>query len=110
MASSAAVSPKTQVGPECVVGEGTKIGDRCGVKKSNIGKHCTIGNNVKITNSIIMDHVTLKDGCNIQYSIVCANAHIDEGCTVTQCQVGYSYEMEANSTHKSETLGDEEEQ
>jgi len=44
-----------------MVGEGSRIGERCSVKKSVIGKHCTIGKNVKINNAILMDHVTVQD-------------------------------------------------
>jgi translation initiation factor eIF-2B subunit gamma len=62
IAESATISPKTQVGTECVVSDSTTIGDRCGIKKSVIGKHCVIGNNVKIANSVLLDHVTVKDG------------------------------------------------
>ncbi len=51
-----------QVGVECVVGEGTKLGERCSIKKSVIGKHCNIGDRVKIINSVIMNHVTISSG------------------------------------------------
>lgn len=62
ISETATISPKTQIGTECVVSDSTTIGDRCGVKKSIIGKHCIIGNNVKIANSVLLDHVTVKDG------------------------------------------------
>jgi NDP-sugar pyrophosphorylase family protein len=60
--SASAVIGKTQIGTECVVSDGTTVGDRSSVKKSIIGKHCQIGNNVKIINSVLLDHVTVKDG------------------------------------------------
>ncbi len=60
--TSAEVSSSTQIGPDSLVGRGSKIGDKCTVKKSIIGSHCNIGKNVKITNSVIMDYVVLEDG------------------------------------------------
>jgi hypothetical protein len=61
VAPTVETSDKTQIGMDSMVGEGTKMGDRCSVKKSVIGAHCTIGKNVKIVNSIILDYVTLED-------------------------------------------------
>lgn len=37
-----------QVGPQCMLGEGSQMGDKCSVKKSVIGRHCRIGSNVKV--------------------------------------------------------------
>ena len=42
-----------------MVGSDSKIGERCSVKKSVIGKSCQIGDNVKIANSVIMGHVII---------------------------------------------------
>jgi hypothetical protein len=50
------------VGAECVVGEGTRVGERASIKKSVIGKHCVIHDGVKIINSVIMNHVTISAG------------------------------------------------
>jgi translation initiation factor eIF-2B subunit gamma len=49
------------VGPDSLVGEGTRVDERCSVKHSVIGAHCQIGKNVKIVNSILMDNVSLGD-------------------------------------------------
>jgi len=106
---SAVVDPKTQVGPECVVGEGTTIGEKCSIKKSNIGKHCKIGNNSKIANSIVMDHVIIQDNCSIQNSVLCSNVHMANNCSVKDCQVGLSYSFEAKASFKNESLIAEDE-
>lgn len=37
-----------QVGPHCMLGEGSQMGDKCSVKRSVIGRHCRIGSNVKV--------------------------------------------------------------
>lgn len=50
-----------QIGPDSMIGEGSKMGERCSVKKSVIGSHCTIGKNVQISRSIIMDYVVIED-------------------------------------------------
>lgn len=102
--SSAEVNPKTQVGPECIVGAFTQVGEKCSIKKSIIGKHCKIGNNVKIINSVIMNHVTILDKCTIQNSLVCHNAHLGDSCSITNCQVGVSFSLQAKSDHKNESL------
>lgn len=101
---SAIVDGKTQVGPECIVGDGTKVGERVAIKKSIIGKHCTIGNNAKIVNSIVMDHVTIGDNCNIQNSIICNNAHIGNNSQVNNCQLGVAFNLDPNSKSKNESL------
>lgn len=37
-----------QVGPQCMLGEGSQMGDKSSVKRSVIGRHCRIGSNVKV--------------------------------------------------------------
>lgn len=37
-----------QIGPQCMLGEGSQMGDKCSVKRSVIGRHCRIGSNVKV--------------------------------------------------------------
>lgn len=59
---SLTIRTRFQVGAECVVGEGTRVGDRASIKKSVIGKHCVIHDGVKIINSVIMNHVTISAG------------------------------------------------
>eukprot|EP01113_Clastostelium_recurvatum_P005771 TRINITY_DN12588_c0_g1_i4.p1 TRINITY_DN12588_c0_g1~~TRINITY_DN12588_c0_g1_i4.p1 ORF type:complete len:445 (-),score=98.57 TRINITY_DN12588_c0_g1_i4:16-1245(-) len=100
----AVVHVQTQIGPDCIVGSNSKIGARCGVKKSIIGKNCVIGDNVKIANSVIMDNVRLLDGSNITDSIICEGASIAEGCTIKDAQIGTGYVMQANASAKDEVL------
>jgi len=104
IADSAQLSQKTQIGPECIVGNSTEIGEKCGVKKSIIGNHCKIGNNVKITNSVIMDHVTIMERSTIQNSIICNNVHIADSCTIINCQVGISCSIDSRNEFKDEKL------
>ena len=80
-----------KVAPDCVVGEGTSIGERCTIKKSVLGKGCSIGDGVrpaswrsawliflpfvpqvKIFNSVILDRVVLGNNCVVQ---VCVSHH-----------------------------------
>lgn len=37
-----------KVGPHCMLGEASIMGDKCSVKRSVIGRHCRIGSNVKV--------------------------------------------------------------
>ena len=49
----AEIDKKTQVGADCVVGAGTAIGEKCSIKRSNIGEHCKIGAQVKVVNRFV---------------------------------------------------------
>ena len=61
IAATAEISPNAQIGPDSIVGKGTKVNERCSIKKSVVGMHCTIGKTVKLTNCVIMDYVTIED-------------------------------------------------
>eukprot|EP00794_Sanderia_malayensis_P007780 gene7780-8626_t len=84
--STVNVKEKSQVGSDCIVGEGTSISENVSIKKSAIGKHCNIGSKVKISNSIIMEYVTIENGCNVQGSVICSHAYIKENCVLKDCQ------------------------
>ncbi|KAK2641023.1 hypothetical protein Ddye_022786 [Dipteronia dyeriana] len=84
---SAELGSKTTVGPYCMLGEGSQMGDKCSVKRSVIGRHCRIGSNVKIVNSVVMNHVTIGDGCSIQGSVICSNVQLQERVILKDCQV-----------------------
>uniref|UniRef100_M8CTP6 Translation initiation factor eIF2B subunit gamma n=1 Tax=Aegilops tauschii TaxID=37682 RepID=M8CTP6_AEGTA len=92
------------VGPQCMLAEGSQLGDKCGVKRSVIGRHCRIGSNVKIVNSVVMNHVVIEDGCHIQGSVVCNNVQLQERAVLKDCQVGAGYTVTTGSDHKSESL------
>ncbi|KAF3777784.1 Translation initiation factor eIF-2B subunit gamma [Nymphaea thermarum] len=92
------------IGNQCMLGEGSKLGDKCSVKRSVIGRHCRIGSGVKIVNSVVMDHVTIEDGCLVQGSVVCSNVQLQERASLKDCQVGAGYVVTGGSEHRSELL------
>lgn len=101
---TAELGAKTTVGPHCMLGEGSQMGDKCSVKRSVIGRHCRIGANVKVVNSVVMNHVTIGDGCSIQGSVICSNVQLQERATLKDCQVGAGYMVTAGSDCKGEVL------
>lgn len=101
---SAELGAKTTVGPQCMVGEGTSMAEKCSVKKSLVGRHCRIASGVKIMNSVIMDHVTIAEGCLLQNSVVCSNAHIMRDAVLKDCHVGAGYTIAERAEHKGEML------
>ncbi|XP_018833106.1 translation initiation factor eIF-2B subunit gamma [Juglans regia] len=105
---SAELGSKTTVGPHCMLGEGSQMGDKCSVKRSVIGRHCRIGSNVKVANSVIMNHVTIGDGCSIQGSVICSNVQLQERVVLKDCQVGAGFVVTAGSECKGEALAKKE--
>ncbi|GMN47125.1 hypothetical protein TIFTF001_016314 [Ficus carica] len=105
---SAELGLKTTVGPYCMLGEGSQMGDKCSVKRSVIGRHCRIGSNVKVVNSVVMNHVTIGDGCSIQGSVICSNVQLQERVVLKDCQVGASFVVTAGSECKGEALAKKE--
>ncbi|KAL6072983.1 Translation initiation factor eIF-2B subunit gamma [Balamuthia mandrillaris] len=101
---AAVISAKTQVGADCVVGQGSTIGERCSIKKSVIGKHCKIGDRVKIINSVIMNHVTIAEGCVINGSVVCNNVDMGAKCSIKDSQVGASFSVPEKTEIKNDAL------
>ncbi|KAG0576992.1 hypothetical protein M758_5G105800 [Ceratodon purpureus] len=99
---------KSTVGPQCMLGEGSTLGEKCSVKKSVVGRHCRIGSNVKIMNSVVMDYVTVEDGCTIQNSIICSNVNLQERCSLKDCQVGPGYVVGARLEVKGDALAKKE--
>jgi translation initiation factor eIF-2B subunit gamma len=106
VATSAEINQRTQVGTDCIVGSGSKIDERCSVKKSIIGQHCTIGKNCKISNSVIMGHVVIEDMVVLHGCIVCHNSTIHEKSNLKDVVVSTGYRVEANSVIKNEVLED----
>ncbi|KAK8683250.1 hypothetical protein V6N13_039315 [Hibiscus sabdariffa] len=99
---------KTTVGPHCMLGEGSEIGDKCQVKRSVIGRHCRIGSHVKIVNSVVMNHVTIGDGCIIQGSVVCSNVQLQERVVLKDCLVGAGFVVTMGNEYKGESLARKE--
>ncbi|CAI5502596.1 unnamed protein product [Closterium sp. Naga37s-1] len=85
---SVSLAAKATIGPHCMVGEGTSVGEKSSIKRSIIGRHCRIGAHVKLVNSVIMDHVTIGDGCLVQGSVVSSNVLMQERTSVVDCYVG----------------------
>ncbi|XP_071724543.1 translation initiation factor eIF2B subunit gamma-like [Rutidosis leptorrhynchoides] len=106
--ATAELGSKTTVGPHCMLGEGSQMGDKCSVKRSVIGRHCRIGSNVKIVNSVVMNHVTIGDGCSIQGSVICSNVQLQERVVLKDCQVGAGFVVTAGSEYKGESLARKE--
>ena len=52
-----------QVGADSMVGHGTAVGEKVGIKRSIVGAHCNVQEKVKINNSVIMDSVKVHEGC-----------------------------------------------
>ncbi|EFJ29631.1 hypothetical protein SELMODRAFT_440774 [Selaginella moellendorffii] len=105
---SAQTGAKTAIGPQCIIGEGSELGEKCSVKRSVVGRHCRIGSNVKVINSVVMNHVTLEDGCLVQNSVICSNVHLQERVTLKDCQVGCGYVIGVGAEHRSEALAKKE--
>ncbi|XVF19426.1 hypothetical protein REPUB_Repub11eG0109700 [Reevesia pubescens] len=105
---SAKLGTKTTVGPHCMLGEGSEMGDKCQVKRSVIGRHCRIGSHVKVVNSVVMNHVTSGDGCIIQGSVICSNVQLQERVVLKDCQVGAGFVVTAGSEYKGESLARKE--
>ena len=103
---SASVSDKTQVGNDSLVGKGSRIDDKCSVKKSVIGNHCVVGRNVKITNSVIMDYVIIEDYAKIEGCIVCPNAKLGERVHLKDCEVGAKQVIQPGTISKGEVFVD----
>ncbi|CAN0905194.1 Translation initiation factor eIF-2B subunit gamma [Linum grandiflorum] len=101
---AAQLGSKTTVGPHCILGEGSEMGDKCSVKRSVIGRHCRIGSNVKIYNSVVMDHATIGDGCSIQGCVISSNGQIQERVVLKDCQVGAGFVVISGSEYKGESL------
>lgn len=102
--ASTSIKGKSQVGTDCLVAEGARIGEKTSVKRSIIGKHCTIGDKVKITNSVILDHVSILEGCNIQGSLIGANSTVNEKCELKDCIVGHGQNINAMGKFTNEAI------
>jgi len=103
---SAEVSPKTQVGSDSLVGDSSKIGERCSIKKSVIGSHCTIGRNVKIIGSVIMDYIVIEDNVKLENCIVCNNGKILEKCHLINCEIAAGFVVPKNTQTKNEQFAE----
>ncbi|KAJ3341090.1 hypothetical protein HDU93_005722 [Gonapodya sp. JEL0774] len=85
--ASAEVHPRSTVGQDSLVGEGTRMGERCSVKKSVIGAHCVIGKGVKISGSVVMDYIVIDDNVKLDNCVVGFHAKIGKASILTNCDI-----------------------
>ena len=105
VASSAEISPRSQVGNDSLFGESSRLGERSSVKKSVVGSNCSLGSNVKVVNCIVMDGAIIEDGCKLDGCIVGPKALIREKCQLKDCDVAGAFELQKEHTAKGETFG-----
>ncbi|KAG9338473.1 hypothetical protein JZ751_025707 [Albula glossodonta] len=60
---SAAISERSLVGADSIIGASCQISDKTSIKRSTIGSSSVIKEKVKIASSIIMSGVTIEEGC-----------------------------------------------
>ncbi|KAJ2998907.1 hypothetical protein HDV02_003882 [Globomyces sp. JEL0801] len=102
--TTAEINPKTQIGSDCLVGDGSKIGERCSIKRSVLGNHVQIGKNCKITNSIIMDYACIEDGVKLDSCVICKSGKVSTGSELKDCEVGGKFIVAKDTRAKSEQL------
>jgi translation initiation factor eIF-2B subunit gamma len=100
--ASAEIDSKTQIGPDSMIGESTRMEERCSVKRSIIGAHCQIGKQVKIVNSIIMDGVSIGDNVKLDGCVVCQQAKILERSNLKDTVIGAQVIVPAETTARNE--------
>ena len=91
------IGPFAHIRPNCIIKQGTKIGNFCEIKNSVIGKHCAIshlsyvgdceiGNNCNIGAGVVFCNY---DGKKKHKSIVGHNTFIGSNCTIiSPVQIG----------------------
>lgn len=71
------------------MGNGVQLSEKCSIKRSVIGNHCSVKDKTKIINSVIMDHVNIGDKCVQSYTVVvvitCYSSCIVCSCTIQGC-------------------------
>ncbi|EEB06616.2 translation initiation factor eIF2B gamma subunit [Schizosaccharomyces japonicus yFS275] len=102
------VSKRAVVGSDCMVNEGTSIGDRSNVKRSVIGRNCTIGNGVVLSNSILMDNIVVGDNVRLESCIVASGVTVGAKSKLRECEIGVNHVVEKGRTARGERLVDME--
>ncbi|XP_022319260.2 translation initiation factor eIF2B subunit gamma-like [Crassostrea virginica] len=103
---SVELQKKSQVGADCVVAEGTQIGEKVSIKRSVIGRQCKIGDHVQIVNCTLLDNVIVEDGCDIKGSIISKNSIIHQKCELINCLVGPGQQLNTMGKYKDEMIVD----
>lgn len=104
LAPTVTMGSKATVGPACIVGDQSSLGDKCSVKRSVIGSGCRLGAGCKVINSVLLDGVTLGDGAHVQNTVLCAGATVQDGAALKDCHVGPGFVVAAQADHRGETL------
>ena len=68
------IGAKSAVGSACIVGWGSKLGDKCTMKRSVMGRRCRTGSGVKIVNSVVHDGALVR---RAKFSLACTHAPFD---------------------------------
>ncbi|KAK7101338.1 translation initiation factor eIF2B subunit gamma-like [Littorina saxatilis] len=103
---SVKLKKSSQVGPDCIVGEGTSLGEKVSVKKSVVGRNCVIQDKAKVVNSIIMDQVEIGQSSVVMNSIICTGALVAEMCELKDCIVAPSMSVHPLSKSNNEVISD----
>jgi translation initiation factor eIF-2B subunit gamma len=98
------ISPKSQIGSDCLLGDGTVIAEKSSIKRSIIGNHVNIGKHCKVTNCVIMDYVVIEDGVKLDNCILCRGARISQRCELKDSEVAGQYKVPADTHAKNEHL------
>jgi translation initiation factor eIF-2B subunit gamma len=119
------IGAKSAVGFACIVGWGSKLGDKCTMKRSVMGRRCRTGSGVKIVNSVIHDgaavcaapsivtrpdvrricsDVVLEDGVQLQGCVVGRGVVLGAGASLRECHVAAAAVVPAGAEHRSESL------
>lgn len=98
------MAQKVIIGADSLVGENTKIDERCNVKKSVIGANCILGKFVTVVNSIIMNNVKIEDGVRLDGCIVCVNCVIGSKSKLKNCCISGGYEVPSETCSRNDNL------
>ena len=104
VADSVELGNKSTIGGGCIVGDGTRMGEKSSIKRSVIGANCQLGNNVKVVNSVLMDGVVVEDGSHVQNCTICPNVEVQAKSSLKDCQIARNYVVPAGSDERGEVL------
>ncbi|WWC67781.1 uncharacterized protein I206_101693 [Kwoniella pini CBS 10737] len=102
--STPAISPQSQISPDSLIGEGTRVAERASIKKCIIGRHCNIGKGAKLTGCVLWDFVTIEENARIENTIICSNSRIGEKSQIKDCEFGTGFESKPGAILKGEKL------
>uniref|UniRef100_A0A6G1S539 Translation initiation factor eIF2B subunit gamma n=1 Tax=Aceria tosichella TaxID=561515 RepID=A0A6G1S539_9ACAR len=92
---------------DCLIGDDTKVGEKCLLKGGSIGNGCKIGDKVKLFNCVIMDNVEIESNVTISESIISSNSRIGSKCDLKSCIVGQRQVIAAGRKANCEVIIDD---